>query len=87
MSSYCLGLLLQHTTYEAEIIGMLLTLQLVSNEDEADTVSIRLDNQAIVWALTNCKAQPAQSLLDVIHGLCDNWRKCDQRHCSHIRIS
>ena len=66
---------------------MLLMLQLVSNEDEADTISIRLDNQAIVQALTNCRAQPAQSLLDTIHGLCDDWRKRNWWHRTHIRIS
>ena len=84
---YRLGPLSHHTTYEAEIVGVLLALQLVSNEDEADTVSIRLDNQAVVWALTNHRAQPAQSLLDAIHGLCDDWRKCNQWRRSQIRIS
>ena len=77
MAHYHLGPLLQHTTYEAEIFGVLLALQLVREEDEADTVSIRLDNQAIVWALTSLRAKPVQSLLDVVHELCDDWKKRD----------
>ena len=51
---------------------MLLVLQLVREEDEADTISIRLDNQAVVRALTSHRVKLAQSLLDVVHELCDD---------------
>ena len=54
---------------------MLLALQLVREEDKADTISIRLDNQAVVWALTSHRAKPAQSLLDAVHELCDDWKE------------
>ena len=73
---------------EAKIVGVLLALQLVrEEEDEADTVSIRLDNQAIVRALTSHRAKPAQSLLDMVHELCDDWKKRDRWHHTHIKIS
>ena len=84
---YHLGLLSRHTTYEAETVGMLLALQLVREEDEADTVSIRLDNQAVVQALTSCRAKPVQSLLDTVHELCDDWKKRDRQRRTHIKIS
>ena len=77
MARYHLRPLLRHTTYEAEIVGMLLTLQLVREEDKADTVSIRLDNQAVVWTLTSHRAMPAQSLLAAVHELCNDWKKRD----------
>ena len=72
---YHLGPLLRHTTYEAEIVSVLLALQLVREEDEADTVSIRLDNQAVVRALASRRAVPVQSLLRMVHELCNNWKQ------------
>ena len=70
---YQLGLLTWHTTYEAEIAGVILALQLVRNDNTANTVSIRLDNQAAVQALVSRRAKPAHSLLDKVHSLCDAW--------------
>ena len=49
---YLLGPLTQHTTYEAEIIRVILAIQLIHKEGEANTASIKLDNQAVVQALT-----------------------------------
>ena len=71
---YQLGPLTQHTTYEAEIIGVILALHLIHRDGRAGTASIRLDNQAVVQALASRKTKPAQSLLNGIHDLCDKWQ-------------
>ena len=70
---YQLGSLECHTTYEAEIIGVILALHLIREDGEAEMASIKLDNQAVIQALTGCRASPAQALLDMVHGLCEDW--------------
>ena len=84
---YQLGLLTWHTTYEVEIAGVILALQLVHNDNTANTVLIRLDNQAVVQALVSWRAKPAHSLLDKVHGLCDAWRREDRQQRKPINIS
>ena len=70
---YLLGSMECHTTYEVEIVGVILALHLIREDGEADTASIKLDNQAVIWALTGCGAGPVQALLDMVHGLCEDW--------------
>src|SRR6266481_2044876 len=84
---YCLGSLERYTTYEAEIVGVILALHLIQGNSEAETVSVKLDNQAVVWALSGCKASPAQALLDIVHGLCNEWHRADRQRRKRVYIS
>src|SRR6266481_152092 len=68
---YHLGPLTHHTTYEAEIIGVLLALQLIGKEWSGSMASVKLDNQAVIQALSSCQAKPGNSLLSLIHLHCD----------------
>src|SRR6266481_9932758 len=53
---YCLSPLTCHTTYEAEVVGVLLALELIHRERRrSNTVSLKLDNQAVICALNNCR--------------------------------
>jgi len=84
---YFLGPLTQHTTYEAEVVGVLLTLKLLTDEGDAHTASIKLDNQAVILALNGRRAKSTQSLLNEVHTLCDRWRQCGLRHRERVSIS
>ena len=48
---YQLSLLTWHTTYDAEVVGVLLALELIRRESAAHSATIRLDNQAVIQAL------------------------------------
>ena len=48
---YQLGPLEWHTTYEVELVGMLLGVWMVSHETEVSTASIKADSQAAIQAL------------------------------------
>src|SRR6266481_5258661 len=72
---YFLGPLTQHTTYEVEVVGVLLALKLLTNEGDAHMASIKLDNQAMILMLNSCWAKSTQSLLNEVHVLCDQWRQ------------
>ena len=45
---YQLGPLTQHTTYDVEVMGVLLALELIHRESAAHSATIRLDNQAVI---------------------------------------
>ena len=45
---YHLGSLEQHTTFEAELLGILLGCWLVSREPDVDSVSLKVDSQAAI---------------------------------------
>lgn len=60
---YCLGPLEEHTTYEAEGVGVLLALELLQKERGVRTVSIRLDNQGVIQALSYIRARRGQHIL------------------------
>ncbi|PVF91935.1 hypothetical protein CPB86DRAFT_686801, partial [Serendipita vermifera] len=61
----------EHTLHKGEIVGIILALHLLSNCKEAqkpDTrVSISLDNQSSITALTNQEPKPSHTLLDMAH--------------------
>ena len=75
---YQLGSLTQHTTYEAEVIGVLLALELLHQEWRVHTASIKLDNQAVIQALGMCSTKPVQSLLNMVHDACKEWTADDR---------
>ena len=76
---YHLGPLTCHTTYEAEVVGVLLALQLIGKEQSGSTALIKLDNQVVIQALSSCKAKPGNSLLSLIHSHCDRLTAASRR--------
>jgi len=63
---YQLGMLVGHTTYKVEIVGILLGLYMISFKKNVSTVRLTLDNQAIIAALDMCKSGSVQYLTDEI---------------------
>ena len=63
---YCLGTLEEHTTYEAEGVGVLLALKLLQRERGIKSASIRLDNQGILQSLAYIRSKPGQYILKQI---------------------
>ena len=84
---YQLGSLTQHTTYEAEVIGVLLALELLCQEQRAHMASIKLDNQAVIQALGTRSTKPAQSLLNMVCDACEEWTANDRQGCQWLSIS
>ena len=70
---YLLGPLTRHTTYEAEVVGVLLVLELIHREHSVSSATIRLDNQAVIQALGGHSAKPAQALLNLVHEGSNDW--------------
>ncbi|KAF8485460.1 hypothetical protein JB92DRAFT_3131362 [Gautieria morchelliformis] len=50
---YCLGLLADHTTYEAEDVGVTLMLELLARERGIKKASVLLDNQAVIQSISH----------------------------------
>ena len=69
---YHLGSLEQHTTYEAELIGILLGLWLIRREPDADSASLKVDSQAAIQALNVHKPRLGGHILDEIQELSDS---------------
>ena len=61
-----LGTIADHTVYEAELVGLLLALHLLRSERDVTRAIIRLDNQAVLHALTTRESGPAQSIIDEV---------------------
>ena len=74
---YLLGLLTHHTTYEAEVVGILLALELIHRERSASSATIRLDNQAVIQALGGRHAKLVQALLNLVHKGSNDWLTSD----------
>ena len=64
---------MRHTTYEAEVVGVLLAAELIRKERAVHTATIQLDNQAVMQALGSCSAKPAQLLLNSVREACHEW--------------
>lgn len=64
-----LGSALKHTVYEAEAVGIIMGLHMLTNLNRQfkDPVVIGSDSQAVLRALTNQRTHPSQYLLDYIH--------------------
>lgn len=56
-----------HTVYEAELVGAILALELISRENNVRVSSIGLDNQAALRALRQRTSKPGHYLLDIFH--------------------
>ncbi|KAG2043295.1 hypothetical protein BDR03DRAFT_812345, partial [Suillus americanus] len=64
---FYLGTETQHTVYEAEIIGMILAVQLLREEGRKGTMSLGVDNQAAIIAVGTFHSQPGHYLVDKFH--------------------
>ena len=60
---YCMGSLKDHNTYEAEGLGVILTLELIERERNVMTATIYLDNQSVIQFPNHIKPQPGQYIL------------------------
>ena len=66
---YHLGTLAEHTTYEAEAIGVLLGLKLLQRMKDVKKATIFLDNQGVIQAIARHQPKSAQYILGQIHEL------------------
>ncbi|KAL7280763.1 hypothetical protein ACG7TL_005707 [Trametes sanguinea] len=63
-----LGPAAQHTVYEAELVGVLLAMELIRTERRCNgVVSIALDNKAAIQASTLRTSAPGRYLTDLFH--------------------
>lgn len=71
---YHLGTPTEHTVYEAELVGILLALFLLTTLScqLTNRVLIGLDNQASIRALNNQSSKPSHYLIDNIHTAAEN---------------
>ena len=74
-------------THEVEVIGVLLALDLLSQEHRVHTVSIKLDNQVVIQALGICSTKLAQSLLDMVCNACKEWTANDRQGHQWLSIN
>ena len=63
---YQLGPLTEHTTFEAEALGVILGLHLLGSERQVTSITISTDSQAVLGALDTCKPKPGQQYIDEI---------------------
>ena len=84
---YWLSPLMRHTTYEAEAVGVLLAVELVRRERGVHSATTCLDNQAVMQALGDRSAKPAQALLNLVHEGCSDWLDGDRRGRRQLSIN
>jgi hypothetical protein len=61
---FYLGPLTEHTTFEAEAVGVLLGLHMLSYEKDILTAHISIDNQAIIQALSARKPKAGKHIIE-----------------------
>ena len=66
MLRYQLGLLMEHTTFEAEALGVILGLYLLGSERQVTSITISTDSQAVLRALDTHKPNPGPQYIDEI---------------------
>ncbi|PSR77856.1 hypothetical protein PHLCEN_2v7677 [Hermanssonia centrifuga] len=72
---YYLGTSDQHTVYEAEIVGLILGMQLLRKERHVNLVSFAVDNQAALQASRSWRPTSGHYLMDIFHGIKEDVRK------------
>lgn len=71
---YRLGSEDDHKVYEAEIIGLILSLHLAQQQDELTKLSIWIDNSSAITAADTSTSGPSHYLLDHFHTLLTELR-------------
>jgi ribonuclease HI len=83
---YRLGSLTDHTSFEAEAVGLMLALHLLRRKRDTQRATIWMDNQAVIQALSARKARPAQYLIDAIRSQIKGiWRRANHP-CFQLEI-
>ena len=80
---YHLGPQTKHTVYKAELVGIILTISLLTDLTSQITgkALIGLDNQASIYVLNDQSAKPSHYLLDHIHSTTETLQqKQDKIH-------
>ena len=71
---YHLGPASEHTVFEAEVVGLLLALHMLSYEHDVAWAMVWSDSQVVLMALAACTSGPAQSIIDeVVAQIENNW--------------
>ena len=55
-----------HMVYEVELVGLMLALHLLRDERDVGGAVVRLDNQAVLYALKAHESGPAQNIIDEV---------------------
>ncbi|PSR73744.1 hypothetical protein PHLCEN_2v10434 [Hermanssonia centrifuga] len=66
---YHLGPSTEHTVYEAEVVALILGMELIRQESSVRNVSLAVDNQAAVSASRSSRSAPGHYLMDKFHRL------------------
>jgi ribonuclease HI len=64
---YKLGTQAQHTVYEGEAVGALLGVKLISREWGVQSITLCIDNQAVIKATQLTKPSAGHYILDTLH--------------------
>ena len=77
LGRFHLGAANEHTVYKAELVKVLLALNLLTGLacQLINAVLISLDNQAVIQALNNQTSKPSHYLLDLIHTACEKLQE------------
>ncbi|KAG2744264.1 hypothetical protein P692DRAFT_201682902, partial [Suillus brevipes Sb2] len=57
----------EHTVYEAEIVGMILAIELLREAGGEGTMALGMDNQAAIRVTNAFQSQPGHYLVDKLH--------------------
>ncbi|KAG1765679.1 hypothetical protein EDD22DRAFT_738844, partial [Suillus occidentalis] len=59
----------EHTVYEAELVGMILAIQMLKEEggSRGGTMALGVDNQVAILATTAFQSRPGHHLVDTFH--------------------
>jgi len=61
-------------------VGVLLVLQLIGKEQSGSMALNKLDNQAVIQAISNHKSKLGNSLLSIIHSHCNRLTAASRHH-------
>jgi ribonuclease HI len=70
-----LGTMEEHTVFEAELIGLILGLDLIRSVPRLCSATILIDNQAAIRAVARPRPQPGQYLVRLFHRTLDALRR------------
>jgi ribonuclease HI len=84
---YHLGSLADHTTYEAEAVGVTLALELLSKEKAARLATILLDNQAVIQSVGHIKARSAQHIMEQVNRMANTTARPTRRRKLGLRLA
>jgi len=57
----------EHTIYKGELIGMILAVELLREEEGRGTLALGVDNQAAITATRAFNSKPGHYLMDIFH--------------------